>query len=328
MKRAITLSLMVLLSACSKKATPEGEGSGAPKAGSAEAAAPATAPAAKPADGSGANAKTVADINAMPGGKLDSKEILARPAGTEGVLVQHILVSWKDKAPIYAQRGGQDPRGAARTEADVETLVNATLARIAKGEDFKALMTELSEDPGSNKSGMPYPVDPQAPMVPPFKDLAMRLKLDEIGVVASPFGYHIMKRVSPPPPDAAESADILARTETAPKAKVQHVLISFKEKAEIYAGRGGQDPRAAARSQADARKLVADLAQKGAKGDFVKLMKEFSEDPGSSKTGEAYDIAPDAPMVPGFLKLGLRLKVGEVGIVLTEFGYHVMKRTE
>lgn len=324
MKRAITLSLMVLLSACSKKPATDAEGSGAPKAGSAEAAAPAP----KAAEGSGQNAKTVADINAMEGGKLDSKEILARPAGTEGVLVQHILVSWKDKAAIYAQRGGQDPRGTARTEADVETLVNATLARIAKGEDFKALMAELSEDPGSNKSGMPYPVDPQAPMVPPFKNMAMRLKLDEIGVVASPFGYHIMKRVAPPPPDAAESADILARTEVAPKAKVQHVLISFKEKAEIYAGRGGQDPRAAARSQDDARKLVADIAKKGASGDFVKLMKEFSEDPGSSKTGEAYDIAPDAPMVPGFLKLGLRLKVGEVGIVLTEFGYHVMKRTE
>ncbi len=328
MKRAITLSLMVLLSACSKKATAEGEGSGTPKAGSAEAAAPATAPASKPAEGSGANAKTVADINAMPGGKLDSKEILARPAGTESVLVQHILISGKAQGAIYAQRGGQDPRAAARDEAAVEALVNATLARIAKGEDFKALMTELSEDPGSNKSGMPYPVDAQAPMVPPFKNLAMRLKLDEIGVVASPFGYHIMKRVSPPPPDAVESADILARTEVAPKAKVQHVLISFKEKAEIYAGRGGQDPRAAARTQADARKLVTELAKKGASGDFVKLMKEFSEDPGSSKTGEAYDIAPDAPMVPGFLKLGLRLKVGEVGIVLTEFGYHVMKRTE
>ncbi len=328
MKRAITLSLMVLLSACRTKATADGEGSGNPKAGSAEAAAPATAPAAKPAEGSGANAKTVADLNAMPGGKLDSKEILARPAGTESVLVQHILISGKAQGAIYAQRGGQDPRAAARDEAAVETLVNATLARIAKGEDFKALMTELSEDPGSNKSGMPYPVDAAAPMVPPFKDLAMRLKLDEIGVVASPFGYHIMKRVSPPPPDAAESADILARTEAAPKAKVQHVLISFKEKAEIYAGRGGQDPRATARTQADARKLVADLAKKGASGDFVKLMKEFSEDPGSSKSGEAYDIAPDAPMVPGFLKLGLRLKVGEVGIVLTEFGYHVMKRTE
>ena len=326
MKRAITLSLMVLLSACSKKATADAEGSGAPKAGSAEAAAPATAPASKPAEGSGANAKTVADINAMEGGKLDSKEILARTAGTESVLVQHILVSGKAQGAIYAQRGGQDPRAAARDEAAVEALVNATLARIAKGEDFKALMAELSEDPGSSKSGMPYPVDAQAPMVPPFKNLAMRLKLDEIGVVASPFGYHIMKRVSPPPPDAAESADILARTETAPKAKVQHVLISFKEKANMY--RGKQDPRGAARSQADARKLVADLAQKGAKGDFVKLMGEFSEDPGSSKSGVAYDIAPDAPMVPGFLKLGLRLKIGEVGIVLTEFGYHVMKRTE
>ncbi|NQW62571.1 MAG: peptidylprolyl isomerase [Deltaproteobacteria bacterium] len=328
MKRAITLSLMVLLSACSKKAPADAEGSGALKAGSAEAAAPAAAPASKPAEGSGANAKTVADINAMPGGKLDSKEILARPAGTESVLVQHILISGKAQGAIYAQHNNQNPRAAARDEAAVETLVNATVARIAKGEDFKALMTELSEDPGSNKSGMPYPVDAQAPMVPPFKDLAMRLKLDEIGVVASPFGYHIMKRVTPPPPDAAESADILARTEAAPAAKVQHVLISFKEKAEIYAGRGGQDPRAAARSQADARKLVADLAQKGAKGDFVKLMKDFSEDPGSSKTGEAYEISPQAQMVPGFLKLGLRLKVGEVGIVLTEFGYHVMKRTE
>ena len=323
MKRALTLSLMVLLSACSKKAPAEAEGSGAPAAGSAAAPAP------KAAEGSASvAAKTVAATTAAEGGKLDSKEILARPAGTESVLVQHILVSWKDKGAIYAQRGGQDPRGAARTEADVETLVNATLARIAKGEDFKALMAELSEDPGSNKSGMPYPVDAQAPMVPTFKNLAMRLNLDEVGVVASPFGYHIMKRVAPPPPDVAESADILARTEVAPKAKVQHVLISFKEKAEIYAGRGGQDPRAAARTQEEARKLVADLAKKGASGDFKKLMNEFSEDPGSAKSGEAYDIAPDAPMVPGFLKLGLRLKVGEVGVVLTEFGYHVMKRTE
>ena len=136
MKRAITLSLMVLLSACSKKAPADAEGSGAPKAGSAEAAAPAAAPASKPAEGSGANAKTVADINAMEGGKLDSKEILARPEGTESVLVQHILISGKAQGAIYAQRGGQDPRAAARDEAAVEALVNATLARIAQGEDF------------------------------------------------------------------------------------------------------------------------------------------------------------------------------------------------
>ena len=37
-------------------------------------------------------------------------------------------------------------------------------------------------------------------MVEPFKNLALRLKIDEAGLVKSPFGWHVIKRVVRPPP--------------------------------------------------------------------------------------------------------------------------------
>ena len=55
-------------------------------------------------------------------------------------------------------------------------------------------MKELSEDPGSARSGNTYPVDPNAQLVPPFKDLSLRLKVNEVGVVKTQFGIHIIKR--------------------------------------------------------------------------------------------------------------------------------------
>jgi parvulin-like peptidyl-prolyl isomerase len=53
-----------------------------------------------------------------------------------------------------------------------------------------------------------------------------------------------------------------------------------------------------------------------------------SEDPGSADSGEAYDVAPDAQLVIEFRQLGLRLDVNEVGVVESDFGYHIIKRVE
>ena len=65
------------------------------------------------------------------------------------------------------------------------------------------------------------------------------------------------------------------------------------------------------------------------KGDKIEtLMKELSEDPGSAKTGEGYDVTPDAGLVPPFKNLALRLNKGEVGVVKTEFGIHIIQRVE
>src|SRR5215475_12035064 len=122
-----------------------------------------------------------------------------------------------------------------------------------------------------------------------------------------------------------DSKDILARSETAPEVGVKHVLIGWKELGSAYGGH--MDPRAGKRTQQDAAKLAVEIADKlRANPDSIdQLVTENSEDPGSL-SGEAYAVKADTPFVPEFKKLALRLKLKEVGIVKTSFGYHVMER--
>ena len=58
------------------------------------------------------------------------------------------------------------------------------------------------------------------------------------------------------------------------------------------------------------------------------LMKELSEDPGSAVSGEGYPVTPLADWVQPFKDLSLRLNVGEAGVVKTQFGFHIIQRTE
>jgi peptidyl-prolyl cis-trans isomerase D len=127
-----------------------------------------------------------------------------------------------------------------------------------------------------------------------------------------------------PTPQASDvvSGDILAREPVANAAKVEHILISWKDI-------GGADPRAAKRTKKDAEDQVRSLVKQIAAGaSFEALMKEWSEDPGSASSGRAYDVAPDAQLVIEFKQLGLRLNVGEVGVVQSDYGFHIMKRIE
>lgn len=256
-----------------------------------------------------------------PPDPLESADILARPAGTETVIVQHVLVGWKD-VPAGKQRP-LDPRAQARTKADADKLAQEILAKArAPGADMKALMKEFSEDPGSKDDGKTYEVGPTTGFVQPFKDLTLRLKLDEVGLVKTVFGWHIIKRVSPPPPDPLETADIRARAPVTAKAKVKHILLGF---ADLNAG----DPRGKKRTRAELDALVAKTVAALTKGAKIEpLMKELSEDPGSAAAGTSYDVDPNAGLVAPFKNLSLRLNVGEVGVVKTSFGFHIIQRTE
>lgn len=119
------------------------------------------------------------------------------------------------------------------------------------------------------------------------------------------------------------SADILAREPVANQAKVKHILIGWKDL------ESAQDPRAQKRTKQDAEALVRSLMKQIEAGaDFDMLMKQHSEDPGSASSGRAYDVAPDAQLVIEFKQLGLRLNVGEVGVVQSDYGFHIMKRIE
>jgi hypothetical protein len=119
-----------------------------------------------------------------------SADILSRDAVTNVAQVKHILIGWKDS-------GGEqrDPRAAKRTKKDAEDQIRALMTQIKAGADFDALMKQWSEDPGSASSGHAYPVSPDAQLVIEFKNLGLKLKVGEVGVVESDFGFHIMKRV-------------------------------------------------------------------------------------------------------------------------------------
>ena len=117
------------------------------------------------------------------------------------------------------------------------------------------------------------------------------------------------------------SADILAREPVANNAQIKHILISWKDK-------DAKDPRGQARDKAAAEQHVTSLmTQIKAGADFDMLMKQHSEDPGSA-SGHVYPVSPDAQLVIEFKQLGLRLNVGEIGVVQSDFGFHVMKRVQ
>ena len=126
------------------------------------------------------------------------------------------------------------------------------------------------------------------------------------------------------PPPEIQSNDILARDARTMKAKVKHILVGWQE-----LGGDQQDARAAHRSRADADQLAVELLGRVRAGEDIEaLMEQYSEDPGSAHTGIAYDVAPDAGLVFEFKRLSLRLDVGEAGLVLTQFGWHIIKRVE
>jgi len=273
----------------------------------------------KPAAGSGGSGGSA---GAAPSDPIESKDILARTKTANEVLVKHVLFGWKELAAAY--RGQMDPRAANRTQADAQKLAKDIAAKLkANPAEIDALVKQHSEDPGS-QSGEPYPVKADTPFVPEFKNLALRLEVNEVGIVKTNYGYHVMMRVTPPPPpppDPLESADILARPPAVPDTEtvhVLHVLISYK---------GGARAKPDARSKEDADKLAKEILDKvKAGGDMVALMKQYSEDPGSKDSGRAYPIKKGSGMVEPFENLSLRLKEGEAGLVKTPFGWHIIKR--
>jgi parvulin-like peptidyl-prolyl isomerase len=115
-------------------------------------------------------------------------EILGREPLANTAQVKHILIGWKDTET-------HDPRAEKRTKKDAEDQVRALVTQLKGGADFDAVMKEWSEDPGSAANGRAYAVSPDAQLVIEFKQLGLRLKVGEVGVVQSDYGFHIMKRV-------------------------------------------------------------------------------------------------------------------------------------
>lgn len=102
------------------------------------------------------------------------------------VKVRHILLSWKGKSE------GLAPKDPNRTEQQARELAQEILERARAGENFVELQREYNEDGDPTAV---YPVDQNTQFVRPFKRLASELEVNEIGIVESQFGMHVIKRV-------------------------------------------------------------------------------------------------------------------------------------
>ncbi len=101
-----------------------------------------------------------------------------------------------------------------------------------------------------------------------------------------------------------------------------HVLVA-------YVGARRADPKIT-RTKDEARKRAADVLVRAKKGeDFAALAKSHSDDPsGPPRGGDLGRFARNA-MVKPFADAAFALKPGQVSeVVETEFGFHVIKRTQ
>jgi parvulin-like peptidyl-prolyl isomerase len=104
--------------------------------------------------------------------------------------------------------------------------------------------------------------------------------------------------------------------------RVRHILIGTQ------AAPGGDPSKVLSKDEARKKaQSVLDRARKGE--DFVKLVEENSDDPGSKSKGGEYEFGRKSGMVPAFEDASFNLKPGEISdLIETEFGFHIIKLEE
>jgi peptidyl-prolyl cis-trans isomerase D len=100
------------------------------------------------------------------------------------------------------------------------------------------------------------------------------------------------------------------------QSKARHILISVPPNADAKT-----DAAAKAKAQ-----MVLKLLQAG--GNWTDLAKKYSDDPGSKDTGGELGFAQRGKMVPAFDNAIFTQKIGEIDIVKTNFGYHIIQVEE
>jgi parvulin-like peptidyl-prolyl isomerase len=106
------------------------------------------------------------------------------------------------------------------------------------------------------------------------------------------------------------------------RAHVAHILISTLDPVT-------QSPLPPEKKK-EKEKLAGDLRSRAEKGeDFTKLVKQYSDDPGSKEKGGEYTFARNHQMVPEFESAAFSLKTNQISdLVETRYGYHIIKLIE
>ena len=135
--------------------------------------------------------------------KPEEGEDRAERQEPDHVSVDHILIGVKHERLL----------DVTRSPADAKTLAAQIVKKLEDGGDWNALKDQYSDDRSDGKAGGPYSMAntgveadtsmqeyTRGKMVPGFGNVGFALEVGEIGVAdhdprASPFGYHIIKRI-------------------------------------------------------------------------------------------------------------------------------------
>jgi peptidyl-prolyl cis-trans isomerase C len=122
----------------------------------------------------------------------------------ETVHVRHILLLTMD--PVTRSPLPADQMQAKRKQID------SILKRVNAGEDFAALATQYSEDPGSKDKGGELPPFSHGEMVPQFEAAAFSMKTNTVSdVVTTDYGYHIIKLLDKTPAQKVDYAKVTGK---------------------------------------------------------------------------------------------------------------------
>ena len=199
----------------------------------------------------------------------------------------HILV-------VVPEQASADKIQAARERAD------HALSQLAAGADFAQVAAGTSDANDALKGG-DLGWRPTDRIPPLFLNELKALKVGEnTGVLRSPSGFHILKLV-----DKRSGSAPVVITQT----HARHILIKTSE----------------ITTSAEAKKRIMAIKQRiDAGASFAEEAKRYSED-GSAAQGGDLDWLSPGQTVPEFEDAMNKLKVGEMAVVETQFGWHLIE---
>jgi peptidyl-prolyl cis-trans isomerase SurA len=208
-------------------------------------------------------------------------------AENEEYHLAHILV-------VVPEQASAEKIREARSRAD------QALAQLAGGADFAQVAAGLSDGKDALKGG-DLGWRPGDRIPPLFMSELQTLKPGQnTAVLRSPSGFHILKLI-----EKRNGSAPVVITQT----HVRHILIKTSEVV----------------SDADAKKLIQDIKQRIEGGaDFAEQAKRYSQD-GSAQQGGDLDWLSPGQTVPEFEEAVNKLKVGEIGMVQSQFGWHLIQ---
>ncbi len=204
--------------------------------------------------------------------------------------IAHILV-------VVPEQASAEKIQAARDKAE------QSLSKLKGGADFAQVAAGVSDAKDALQGGdLGWRSGDAIP--PLFMNELQNMKPGQISaVLRSPSGFHILKLVEK---RSANAPVVITQTH------VRHILIKTSE----------------IMPEAEAQKRILEIEQRIRAGaDFAEQAKRYSQD-GSAQQGGDLDWVSPGQTVPEFEAEMSKLKIGEMGVVQTQFGWHLIQVLE